>query len=272
MSQPVLPPSGYHRVNPEQTRESSRHWWDENAQDYLNEFGEFLGEVDFCWCPESVREQQVNFLGDISSLRTQRILEIGCGAAQASRWLKSLGVPVVATDISLSMLQAGHDLNRKNNQDFPLLQCDARQLPFTPSTFDQVFTAYGVIPFISELSQLHREVFKSLKPGGFWTFSTVHPLRWVFLDDPSEHGLEAVRSYFDSRPYIESENNQVTYAEYHHTLQEHFSTLIDAGFELTRVVEPEWPADLDHIWGGWSPTRGKLIPGTLIVRAHKPVS
>ena len=34
-----------------------------------------------------------------------------------------------------------------------------------------------------------------------------------------------------------------------------------AGLVLEGIVEPEWPADLDEVWGQWSPLRGALFPG-----------
>jgi hypothetical protein len=30
------------------------------------------------------------------------------------------------------------------------------------------------------------------------------------------------------------------------------------------VVEPEWTAGNQQVWGGWSPLRGALLPGTAI--------
>ena len=31
------------------------------------------------------------------------------------------------------------------------------------------------------------------------------------------------------------------------------------------LIEPEWPEGHEQVWGGWSPTRGKIIPGTAIL-------
>ena len=43
-----------------------------------------------------------------------------------------------------------------------------------------------------------------------------------------------------------------------------------AGMHVVDIVEPEWPEANDQEWGGWSPLRGRLIPGTLIIVADKP--
>jgi hypothetical protein len=44
--------------------------------------------------------------------------------------------------------------------------------------------------------------------------------------------------------------------------------LAASGFVLTDVHEPEWPADHDRTWGGWSRTRGVLTPGSAIFVAR----
>jgi hypothetical protein len=37
---------------------------------------------------------------------------------------------------------------------------------------------------------------------------------------------------------------------------------------LTALHEPEWPADHDRTWGGWSRVRGVLTPGSAIFVAR----
>jgi len=106
-------------------------------------------------------------------------------------------------------------------------------------------------------------VARVLRPGGSWVFAVTHPVRWAFPDDPE--GLTAVRSYFDRRPYVETDDDgAVVYAEHHRTLGDHVADLVGAGFRLERLVEPEWPAGHERTWGGWGPVRGALLPGTAI--------
>ena len=61
----------------------------------------------------------------------------------------------------------------------------------------------------------------------------------------------------------------VTYVEHHRTVGDWVDLVVDAGLVLDRLVEPEWKAGNDSTWGGWSPLRGAIIPGTLILR-HAP--
>ena len=45
--------------------------------------------------------------------------------------------------------------------------------------------------------------------------------------------------------------------------------LVAAGFTVRDVIEPEWPADYDGVWGQWSKLRGEIFPGTAIFVAEK---
>ena len=234
--------------------------------EYLDEHGAFLGPADFCWCPEGLREKDARLLGDLSG---RRVLEVGAGAAQCARWLVGEGVDVVATDVSGGMLEAGARYDAATGRTTPLVQADARVLPFADASFDVAFTAFGALPFVPDADRVHAEVARVLRPGGRWVFAVTHPVRWAFPDDPGEAGLTATRSYFDRTPYAEiGESGSVLYAEYHRTLGDHVGELAAAGFVLDRLVEPEWPAGHDRTWGGWGPVRGARLPGTAIFVTH----
>lgn len=266
-----LADAGYRDVPDEVGGAAGRGWWDANAEEYLAEHGEFLGAADFLWCPEGLREAEAHLLGDLDDLRDARVLEVGAGAAQCSRWLVAQGVRAVATDVSGGMLAAAARYDAEAGTSTPVVQADARALPFADHAFDVVFTAFGALPFVPDTDRVHAEVARVLRPGGRWVFAVTHPLRWAFPDDPGEGGLTATRSYFDRRPYVETgESGRVLYAEYHRTVGDHVAEVVGAGFVLERLVEPEWPAGHDRVWGGWGPVRGARLPGTAIFVARLP--
>ena len=249
-------------VDPSVAARAQRAWWDAEAQDYLAEHGAFLGDARFVWGPEGLSESEAGLLGDV---RGRWVLEVGSGAAQCSRWLLARGARPVALDISGEMLRAGAEIGRQSELVVPLVQADASRLPLADGSFDVACSAYGALPFVADAGRVLHEVARVLRPGGRWVFSVTHPVRWAFPDDPGPDGLAATMSYFDRRPYVEhADDGQVTYAEHHRTIGDWVRLLDAAGFRLRRVVEPEWPADNTRTWGGWSPLRGALLPGTAI--------
>ena len=245
---------------------ASRRWWDEESADYAREHADFLGDGRpggaLIWGPEGLDEAEIGLLGPLHGLD---VCEIGAGGAQGARWAAGQGARVVALDLSFGMLS--HAQNQR--PEVCLVQADATALPFRPECFDVMFSAYGAVPFVADVDTLFAEVHRVLRRGGRWVFSVTHPIRWAFPDVPGEIGLTADRSYFDRRPYVErDEEGTPSYVEHHRTLGDMLGALAGAGFVIDRLIEPEWPDGHDQVWGGWSPNRGRLIPGTAIWVCH----
>jgi ubiquinone/menaquinone biosynthesis C-methylase UbiE len=246
-----------------ETVSANRRWWDGAASAYQQEHGKFLGDADFVWGPEGLREADARLLGPVEG---RRVLEVGAGAAQCSRWLLGRGAQVVALDVSGGQLRESRRIDAgRDGSPVPLLQADAGRLPLADASVDIACSAYGAVPFVADPGRLMREVARVLRPGGRWVFSVTHPIRWAFPDSPGQDGLTAAMSYFDRSPYVEFDGDGVaTYVEHHRTMGDRVRDLVGAGFRLLDLVEPEWPDELTETWGGWSPLRGRLLPGTAI--------
>jgi SAM-dependent methyltransferase len=256
------------RVGRDENLRASRSWWDAEADAYQAEHGDFLGDADFVWCPEGLREADAGLLGPVDG---RLVVEVGCGAAAAARWLAEQGARVVGLDLSAGMLRQARFAEKRTGVRVPLVQADAARLPIADQAADVAFTAFGAVPFVDDSAAVMREVYRILRPGGRWVFSVTHPMRWIFLDDPGEGGLVAVHSYFNRSPYVEyDETGAATYVEHHRTLGDRIRELVDAGFVLTDLIEPEWPEGHDRNWGQWSPLRGRIFPGTAIFVARRP--
>ena len=249
-------------VNASETVAANRRWWDADADEYLAAHGDFLGLVDFVWCPEGLRESDAGLLGELPG---RGVLEVGCGSAPCARWLAAQGAHVVGLDLSAGMLRHAVQAARETGLSVPLVQADASQLPFADGSFDLACSAFGAVPFVADSAAVMREVARVLRPGGRWVFAVTHPLRWIFPDDPGEAGLTVSQSYFDRTPYVEVDTlGNPTYVEHHRTLGDRIGEIVAAGLVLENLVEPEWPPDLHREWGQWSPLRGALFPGTAI--------
>jgi SAM-dependent methyltransferase len=277
MIQPDGPPSGTvtlgatgvarRQVPAAETERANRRWWDADADHYLAEHGDFLGDAEFVWCPERLYERDARLLGDIAG---RRVLEVGCGAAMCSRWLAREGASVVALDLSAGMLAHAAALGSRTGVRVPLVQAGAEALPFASGSFDVACSAFGAVPFVADSARVMREVARVLRPGGRWVFATTHPIRWAFPDDPGPDGLVAQLPYFDRTPYVETdEDGRAIYVEHHRTLGDRVREIAAAGLVLVDLIEPEWPTGHAREWGQWSPLRGAVLPGTAIFCCRK---
>ncbi|HTK64601.1 MAG TPA: class I SAM-dependent methyltransferase [Pseudonocardia sp.] len=258
-------------IGSEESIRASRAWWDADADGYQAEHGDFLGDSDFVWCPENLREQDARLLGPADGLVGARVLEVGCGAASCSRWLAAQGAHPVGLDLSGGMLRHAGALAARTGIRVPLVQAGAERLPFRDEVFDLACSAFGAVPFVADPAAVMAEVARVLRPGGRWVFAVMHPMRWMFPDDPGELGLTVTMSYFDRTPYVEVDSHgRPTYVEHHRTIGDRVRDVVRAGLVLTDIVEPEWPDGFTATWGQWSPLRGALFPGTAILCCHKP--
>jgi ubiquinone/menaquinone biosynthesis C-methylase UbiE len=258
------------RASPsEETAGANRRWWDDEAATYYAEHGAFLGDSSFVWGPEGWTEAELDVLGVEA---THTVLEVGAGAGQCSRWLAdTVGCRVVATDLSAGMLATARVIESDSGGGPPLVQCDGLALPFADESFDRVFTAYGAVPFVADSARLMQELARVTSRGGRVAYSTSHPWRWAFPDDPGEGGLTVHQSYFDTTPYVETdEAGRATYVEHHRTLEQRVTEAVSAGLLIESIRELPWKPENDDDWGGWSPLRGRLIPGTMIMVARRP--
>ena len=270
--QPAEPPPaavGRRLVGAAETVRANRGWWDAAADGYQRSHGAFLRDAGFVWGPEGLDEAEAKLLGP--TLAGRRIVEVGCGAAQCARWLTAAGAQVVGFDLSGRQLAHARSLSATSGITVPLLQADAARIPLADVSMDLACSAFGALPFVADAGAVLREVNRVLRPGGRFAFAVPHPIRWALPDDPGPAGLTVSNSYFDRTPYVESDDaGRASYVEHHRTLGDWVHELVGAGFTLVDLVEPEWPDGDERVWGGWSPLRGRLIPGTAIFVCDKP--
>lgn len=293
----------------EETVRADRAWWDAEAETYYQEHGSFLGDDELVWGPEGWTESDLGLLGplagqdvlevgagaaqggrwcagqgarvvstDLSAgmLRVAERVDRAATSHRPARTTPAPGThrspgttpapgapPAAGTTPAPSMTDAARPT--------AYLQCDGARLPLADASFDVVFTAHGVLAFVPDARTALAEWARVLRPGGRCVFSLPHPFRWSLPDVPGEAGLTVRHSYFDRRAYVEeTAQGRATYAEHHRTLGDLVRAVVASDLRLVDLVEPPWPKDKDHVWGGWSRLRGELIPGTAILVCERP--
>jgi SAM-dependent methyltransferase len=252
-------------VSEDASRQANRADWDAYADEYQRTHGDFLGDVGFVWGPEGHQEAELQVLGRPETLAGRKVLELGSGAGQCSRWLVSQGAHAVGLDLSERQLQHSRRIDEDSGIAVASVCGTATTLPFAADSFDVVFSSFGALQFVADGDVMVAGVARVLRPGGTFAFSVTHPLRWAMPDDPGPEGLKIANSYWDRTPYVEEDDTGAPrYVEHHRTLGDWVALLSAAGFCLQALLEPQWPEGLERIWGGWGPLRGRLVPGTAI--------
>lgn len=94
-----------------------------------------------------------------------RVLDVGCGAGRHALALRRAGARPVGLDLSRSLLQRAREVG------VPLVRADMRRLPVRPGTMDlavNLFTSFGYFASDEEHLGVLREVWATLRPGGWF--------------------------------------------------------------------------------------------------------
>ena len=202
---------------------------------------------------------------------TARVVDVATGTGDLALALAAAGAAeVIGVDFAAPMLRAAAAKPVASEAGrLSWVVADAMALPFADGAFDACTVAFG-LRNMPDYGLALAEVARVLRPGGRFVASVNHPLRWALPDSPDPDDLRVVGSYFDRTPYVETgAGDEVVYVEHHRTVGDWVRALVAAGLVVEDLLEPEWTPGRTETWGQWSPERGALVPGTLVLVCHR---
>jgi SAM-dependent methyltransferase len=144
--------------------------------------------------------------------------------------------------------------------------------PIGSESQDIVFSSWAFM-YVDDLLSCFKEAYRVLKPSGLFVWSVGHPI-FAIVDGTT---LLPTRSYFDTGKVVSglevSDEAGFAFAENFRTVSDYFNTLVEAGFRVERMVEPDVrPVDANdpqnHLWN-LTPRILELLPVTLVFKARK---
>ena len=199
----------------------------------------------------------------------KRVLDLGCGYGWHCLYAAQNGAKyVLGTDISAKMLETAREKNSHERIEYR--RCAMEDLELPDHSFDVVLSSLA-FHYVKEFQPVVKKISRVLSPGGFFVFSAEHPVftahgtqDWYY-DEQGEILHFPVDNY-----YFEGKRDAVFLGEpvtkYHRTLTTYLNTLLENGFELLKIIEPQPPEDMLHIPGMADEMRRPMM---LIVKAVK---
>lgn len=183
---------------------------------------------------EAARRIVARLLGNGSG----RLLDLGCGTGLLAVSLARLGWSVTGVDISEDQLR----LARARGVDGQV--GDARELPFSHSTFDAAVSFFTHTD-LDDFALALKEVARVLKPGSPFVYVGVHPCfvgphsRFVFAEGiPVLHPGYWRTGRYTEAPGISPAGLRAKVGATHLTLGLFIQAFLEAGFRLEQFEEP----------------------------------
>lgn len=199
----------------------------------------------------------------------KEVLDLGCGYGWHCLYAAQHGAKhVLGIDISERMLAVAAEKNSHESIEY---RCAAMEdLSFPAESFDIVISSLA-FHYVKDFRALAKEVSRWIRPNGRFVFSVEHPVFTAHGTQDWYYDKEGtILHYPVDRYFYEGQRDAVFLGEhvvkYHRTLTTYLNTLLENGFELRNIIEPQPPEDMLSIPGMADEMRRPMM---LIVSAQK---
>jgi len=225
---------------------------------------------------------------EVGEVKNKTMLHLQCHFGLDTLSWARLGAIVTGMDFSPQAINQARSLSQECNLAAHFLCCDIYDLPnHLNESFDIVYTSYGVLTWLPDLTRWAQIIHYYLKPGGTFYMAEFHPFAWIFDDDDQATELKIRYPYFDHEVNVlpvqgsyadrRAHVQQTLSYEWAHPMSEIVSALLSTGLQLEYLHEfpytvyPMFPFLERHDDGyWWLPEKARIIPLQFSIRAHKP--
>jgi SAM-dependent methyltransferase len=214
--------------------DANRELWDRRTKSHIE--SDFYDVTGFLLGKSSLNSYELDLVGDVHG---KSLLHLQCHFGQDTLSFARMGANVVGVDFSPAAIEAANHFKAELDLKADFHCCnvyDTREV--VSHMFDIVFSSYGTIGWLPDLTRWAMVIAESLSPGGVFVFAEFHPFVWM-LDDQF---VEIEHSYFNERvietitkgSYTGSRQLHEPLIEYgwNHPLSDVLSALLNAGLSM----------------------------------------
>ena len=171
--------------------------WQDKAADYIAAAEAAWDSDQPYWGVFGIPDTHTHLLPeDMTGLHC---IELGCGTAYVSAWMRSRGATVVALDPTPNQLNTARRLQKQHGLEFEIIEGFAESVPLPKASFDFAISEYGAALWSDPYCWIP-EAARLLKPGGQLVLLTNSALMMMCAPDYDSDGPvgeQLLRPYFD---------------------------------------------------------------------------
>jgi SAM-dependent methyltransferase len=273
----------------EQDQAKEQHYLDQNralwdAWTDLHEQSEFYDVEGFLAGKSRLKPIE---LAEMPAVKNKSLLHLQCHfGLDTLSWARA-GAQVTGVDFSDKSIRLARSLAERARLDARFVQSNIYDLPSAlDDQFDIVFTSYGVLAWLPDLSRWARIIDRYLKPGGTFYLVELHPFGLMFESEGDIRDWKVVEPYFHAREpvrYVSEGSYAAPSADVHmpeyewmHPISDVLNALLQVGLQIEFVHEfpyvtyRQFPFLERHGEWEWRPPKGMGQPPLLFsIRALK---
>ncbi len=229
----------------EEYKEANRNLWDERASLHLDS-----GYYDLAGFKAGKSSLKAIELAELGPVRGKSLLHLQCHFGMDTLSWAREGAIVTGLDFSTKSVEQARSLSQELAIPARFVWSDVYEAgqKLAGEQFEIVFTSYGVLCWLPDLTGWAKVIAGLLKPGGLFYMVEHHPFALVMAEKDGGPGLEASYPYFHNPVPLETlnpvsyagtaeQNTQPVEYEWRHSLGEIITALCEAGLKLEFLHE-----------------------------------
>jgi len=178
----------------------------------------------------------------LPKLRDKTVLDLGCGFGWHCRYARAQQArSVLGVDLSEKMIARAREST--NDSAIEYRQLAIEDIDFSAGTFDVVLSSLA-LHYVERFDLVCGKVHHCLTPEGIFVFSVEHPVFTAQASQDWYYGQHGERLHWPVDHYQDEGPRQARFlghevVKYHHTAATYLNALIDAGFTIARLSEPQ---------------------------------
>ncbi|WP_096186459.1 class I SAM-dependent methyltransferase [Evansella halocellulosilytica] len=178
----------------------------------------------------------------LPDLKGKRVLDLGCGYGWHCRYVRKQGAQsVVGIDLSEKMLRRAKDMT--NDSAVTYERMGIEDIDFEAEEFDVVISSLA-LHYTERFDLVCQNIHHCLTTGGSFILSVEHPVFTAIAAQDWFYGPNGERLHWPVDGYQNEGQREARFLDndvvkYHRTVATHMNALIESGFSIVKVAEPQ---------------------------------